>query len=81
MDPIDAAVDAAGTPAKMVGVRVRVSTGRIVTMLVPLDMTEQERLDLTGFVAVSIADELEKKRAAAKPRREIFVPAHMARGG
>jgi hypothetical protein len=74
MNPIDAAVDAAGTPAKQVGVRVRLSTGRILTFLKPVDMTERERLDAAAYFAVGDPDQ------PAKPKgRSIYVPGHLAK--
>ena len=70
MDPLDTAAAAAATPTAPVGVRVRLSTGRILTMLIPADMTERERLDAASYFTVGNPE-------PAKPKgRSIFVPAH-----
>lgn len=50
---------------------MRVSTGRVITMLVPVDMTERERLDLNAYIAAALPDELAK---AESPRPRVWVP-------
>jgi hypothetical protein len=68
MDPIQAAI-AASEPAPVAAVplQVTLSTGRQVAVVVPLDMSIVEALDLVGFISQGLGPELAKRRAAASP--------------
>ncbi len=73
-DPIEAAIAKAAAPPPPVNVSVRLSSKRVVGLVVPPDLSGQEALDLVGFISVQLADELERRR----PQRRILVP--VARG-
>jgi hypothetical protein len=64
MGKVDAAIRATAPAApRMADVRIALSSGRPVAILVPKDMTARELLDLTAFVAAGLGPELERRRA------------------
>jgi hypothetical protein len=66
MDAIGRAIrGSAPTEVKVVTIRINLSTGRPVAMLVPADMTVQENLDLAAFVTSGLGNELVRQRQPA----------------
>ena len=58
---IEATEPGAAAPA-VVTIRLNLSTGRPVAMLVPLDLSVQENLDLAAFVTTGLGKELVRQR-------------------
>lgn len=71
-DKVDAAIQAASTPAPMLPLRIKLekTSGREVQIAVPLDLAWQELVELLGW----LADGLPKVLAAAQQPSAILVP-------
>jgi hypothetical protein len=67
-DQVDTAI-AATEPGRTPGtsLSVTLSTGRKVGVVVPLDLTIAEALDLVGFVSSGLGPELARRKAARSP--------------
>ena len=72
---------AAAELAKLVQLKVRLTTGRPVLLAVPVDLTAIEAVDLIGYIARGMPEQLAQARAAtAVPsivrRPALIVPGH-----
>lgn len=56
------------TETDQVPVRVTLSTGRQVGLVVPVDMTSTEAVDLIGYVSVTLPQQLAERRESDAPR-------------
>lgn len=73
-DPVARAIAAAGQPKgasqPRVGANVQLSTGRLVQINLPADLTEVELLDLV----MEVSGNLRRQIAAQRPASRIVVP-------
>ena len=72
-NPIDAAFAAVEEPKRVrtATLTVTLPSGRIVGLMVPVDLTAQEGLHLVGFIGTKMGAELAKGQA---PRPRLIVP-------
>lgn len=74
-DKVDTAIAAASDPKKdtQLQIEVRVSTGRMVRLMGPADLTDHELLDLSGWVLTQFRGTLVDLRKRGRPS-QIIVP-------
>lgn len=69
-DQVDAAVAAASVPPPPAQIRVTLHTGRAVVLVVPVDLSPMEALDLVGYIARQLPARLAEARS---PRGRLVV--------
>ena len=71
-DPIGQAIVAAEAPARRTSGQMKLSSGRVIAIEMPIDLTDAEFLEA---IVVLVAQVRPTVRAKAGPHRRILVPA------
>jgi hypothetical protein len=77
-DVIDQAIATAEPVLQLVGLQVRMSSGRPAILQVPVDLSAQEAIDLLGYIAVQLPGKLAEARS---PAARILVPSGLVGHG